>query len=83
MGTSAKNAGSQENFIKIDREYVEPFFDHLDNIFFSPPFSGIAYFSYGGFFFQVRRECCKVCKGRQGPTFDLCLCTLLTRTPLT
>jgi hypothetical protein len=38
MGTSAKNAGSQENFTKIDKEYVEPFFDHLDKLSSSPPF---------------------------------------------
>lgn len=30
MGTTAKNAGSQEKFTKIDKEYVVPFFDHLD-----------------------------------------------------
>ena len=27
MGTTLKSAGSQENFTKIDKEYVEPFFD--------------------------------------------------------
>ena len=26
MGTTAKSAGSQENFTKIDKEYVEAFF---------------------------------------------------------
>jgi hypothetical protein len=37
MGTSAKNAGSQENFTKIDKEYVEPFFDHFDKLSSYPP----------------------------------------------
>ena len=33
MGTTASNAGSQENFTKIDKEYVEPSFDHHDALF--------------------------------------------------
>ena len=45
MGTSAKNAGSQENFTKIDKEYVEPFFDHLDKLSSYPP----SFFSYTSF----------------------------------
>jgi hypothetical protein len=38
MGTTAKNAGSKENFTKIDKEYVEPSFDYLDKLSSSPPF---------------------------------------------
>jgi hypothetical protein len=38
MGTTANNAGSQENFTKIDKEYVQPFFDRLDKLSSSPPF---------------------------------------------
>jgi hypothetical protein len=37
MGTTAKGAGSQENFTKIDKEYVEPFFDRLDILYTLPP----------------------------------------------
>jgi len=35
LGTTANNAGSQENFTKIDKEYVEPSFDTPSS---SPPF---------------------------------------------
>jgi oxidoreductase len=45
MGTTAKNAGSQENFTKIDKEYVEPFFDHLDKFSSSPLYIYISSFS--------------------------------------
>jgi hypothetical protein len=42
MGTTAKNAGSQENFTKIDKEYVEHFLS-LDNPLFLP--SSFFYFT--------------------------------------
>jgi hypothetical protein len=38
MGTTVKIAGSQENFTKIDKEYVEAFIDHLDKLRLFLPF---------------------------------------------
>lgn len=54
MGTTAKDAGSQENFTKIDKECVQPFFDRLDKLSSSPPFFFFTSFSVVAHFLRFR-----------------------------